>query len=429
MCKICLYTFVRGTFKMKQGIKVAVMGYGTVGGGVCDILTEKSEALGQKIGEPAVALKYVLDIRDLSKTSAAPYWVKSVDDIVSDPEVGVVVETMGGVEPAFTFCMKCLNAGKSVVTSNKQLVAEKGEALFEAARAHNVAFRFGAAVCGGIPVLRTLVYGLAANRIDRFAGILNGTTNYILTKMFEEGARFEDALAEAQAMGYAEANPAADIEGADTCRKTAILCSLAFGSHVYPEAVRTEGIAGVQAEDAACAAACGCRIRLIGWGERENGAVKAGVAPMLVKNEELLSHVEGVYNAITVTGDKIGSVLLYGQGAGKDATASAVAADVLDCGRKPGFDAAYSWGKNGGFTVSDGADDPVKEIYVRGSAENAGEALRAICESCGAVTRLTRENQPAGELAFLAANCTENGLRSSLRAVPGFTLQTLFRVL
>ena len=211
------------------------MGYGTVGKGVCDILTDPARDLRSKCGGTEITLAKVLDIRDLSATPAAAYWTKEIGDIIDDPQIGVVAETMGGLHPAFEFCMRCLESGKNVVTSNKQLVAEKGEILFETAKAHNVSFRFGAAVCGGVPVIRTLFYGMAANRIESFSGILNGTTNFILTKMIREQISFDEALRQAQEKGYAERDPSADVDGPDACRKTAILASAAFGTHVYPE--------------------------------------------------------------------------------------------------------------------------------------------------------------------------------------------------
>ena len=411
---------------MMKGIKVAVMGYGTVGSGVCEVLTEKPALLSKKSDAEFVTLKYVLDIKDLSGTPAAPYWVKSVDRIVEDPEIDVVVETMGGVKPAFEFCMKCLSAGKSVVTSNKQLVAEKGEALFAEARAKNVAFRFGAAVCGGIPVMKTMAYGLAANRIESFAGILNGTTNFILTKMFAEHASFDDALKEAQQRGYAEADPTADVEGADACRKTAILCSMAFGSHVYPEEIPTEGITRVSPADAILAADFGGSVKLIGWAKKENGAVFAGVCPMVVPYTGILSRVEGVYNAISINGDQIGSVLLYGKGAGKRATASAVAADILDCARKPGFDPAYSWAPKEKSVLSDGSDRPVR-LYARGFAQEPEAAFARISGTLG-VRRLRRENAPENELAFVTERLPEQTLKRTLSSVSGFELLNTIRV-
>ncbi len=414
---------------MKERIKVAVMGYGTVGGGVCGVLTEKSSLLGLRSqGEGSVELKYVLDIRDLSDSPVARYWVKDIGAIVSDPDVDVVVETMGGVEPAFSFCMKCLSAGKSVVTSNKQLVAEKGEALFEQARRSNVSFRFGAAVCGGVPVLKTMVYGLAANSIRGFAGILNGTTNFILTKMFKENASFEDALSAAQRNGYAEADPAADIEGRDACRKTAILCSLAFGRHVYPDEIPTQGVTGVTDADAACAAAAGGSIKLIGWGKKTDGAVYAGVSPMLVPASHLLSHVDGVYNAAELHGDKIGSVLLYGQGAGRDATASAVAADVLDCIRRPGFDPAYSWAPSNGERVADGGVLPCR-FYVRGTAADPEKAAAALSAALGTPRFLSRAGAPADELAFVTAQPAPKAhLLETLGSVTAFEALRIFPV-
>ena len=412
---------------MKRELNVAVMGYGTVGRGVCEILCEKKELLAARCGVDAVSLQYVLDIRDLSGAPVAAVWTKAVDDIVNDPAVNVVVEAMGGTEPAFTFCMKCLCAGKHVVTSNKQLVAEKGEALFEAARTHNVSFRFGAAVCGGIPVLRTTVYGLAANEMQSFCGILNGTTNFILSKMINENMSFSAALQLAQQNGYAEADPTADVDGHDACRKTAILCAMMFGGHVYPEEILTEGIRNITLEDVAYVNDFGGKIKLLGRGKLlPDGSVYAMVSPAVISGKSMLAGVEDVYNAVLLQGDKIGTIMLYGQGAGKDATASAVVADVLDCGRKPGFDKAYSWEDAGHKKMADPAQATVR-LYVRGFA-NKKSALSDLRESFGALTVLHRENAPENEIAFITDEGTEKALTEQLGQVGSFARASVIRL-
>ena len=321
---------------------------------------------------------------------------------------------------------RCLNAGKSVITSNKQLVAEKGEALFAAARANNVSFRFGAAVCGGIPVMRTTVYGLAANEMKSFCGILNGTTNFILSKMINENMSFAAALKIAQENGYAEADPTADVEGHDACRKTAILCSMMFGGHVYPDEIRTEGITKITLEDVAYVDSCGGKIKLLGRGKKlEDGSVYAMVSPAVIEKGSLLAGVEDVNNAVLLHGDKVGTVMLYGQGAGKDATASAVVADLLDCGRKPGFDTAYSWGSAEKKRMADPGEQTLR-LYIRGFA-NDENALSALRESFGALTLLHRENAPENEIAFLTDEGAENALCEQLRAVGSFAAASVIR--
>lgn len=413
---------------MKNEIAAAVMGCGTVGRGVCEILCEKEESLAKRSDTGRVTLKRVLDIRDLSGTPFAPYWVTDVEEILNDPEINVVAEAMGGIRPAFSFCMRCLEAGKSVVTSNKQLVAEKGEELFAAARANNVSFRFGAAVCGGIPAVRTMVYGFAANEIIRVTGILNGTTNLILTKMFDEKMSFEGALKLAQENGFAEADPTDDIEGYDACRKIAILASMAFGKHVYPEEVRTEGITGITPADAAYAADFGARIKLLGKaGKLEDGSVYALVGPAFVKKDAILAGVSGVFNAVEYEGDKVGDVMLYGKGAGKDATASAVVADILDCGRKPGFDPAYSWGPAEGKRMAD-TGELRGRLYVRGYAADPGAARSKLRECFGGLQLLQRENAPENEIAFVTPEGTERELREQLSEARGFAPAGVIRV-
>ena len=413
---------------MKKEINVAVMGCGTVGRGVCEIIIEKSALLAQRSDTGSVTLKKVLDIRDLSQTPFAAFWVTDVEEIVNDPDINVVVEAMGGIRPAFSFCMRSLEAGKNVVTSNKQLVAEKGEELFAAARAHNVSFRFGAAVCGGIPALRTMVYGLAANEIRQITGILNGTTNLILTKMLDEKMSFAGALKLAQENGFAEADPTDDIEGYDACRKIAILASLAFGKHVYPHEVETEGVTKITLEDAAYAAAFNAKIKLLGKAELlSDGSVYASVRPAFVLKDAMLAGVSGVFNAVEYTGDKVGSILLYGRGAGKDATASAVVADILDCGRKPGFDFAYSWGPAADKKMAD-AGEMKQRLYVRGYAENPAAAVSALREAFGGIQLLQRENAPESEIAFVTPEEKEKALKEMLADTRGFAVASVIRI-
>ncbi len=312
-------------------IKAAVMGHGTVGSGVYEVFEMNAEKIARTVGQP-VEVKYVLDLRDFS---ALPYGHKFVSDfsvIENDPEVAVVAEVMGGVGAAYEFTKRCLKAGKSVCTSNKELVAAKGEELLKIAEENGVNYMFEASVGGGIPIIRPMLQCLAANEFNEICGILNGTTNYILTQMIHNGVTFEDALKQAQLNGYAEKDPTADIEGHDACRKICILSNLALGDKFDPEQVSCEGITRITLEDVANADKLGCVIKLLGRMVRnEDGTAYAYVAPHLIHKENPLASVEDVFNAIMVNGNATGDVMFYGKGAGKLATASAVVADMLDC--------------------------------------------------------------------------------------------------
>ncbi len=309
--------------------KIAIMGFGTVGSGVYEIIKTNASRVAKNAGEE-MELKYILDIRDFNDHPDSHLFTKDVNDIVNDPEVSVVCEVMGGLHPAYEFTKSMLLKGKSVVTSNKELVATYGTELLTIALENNVNYMFEASVGGGIPVIRPLNRCLAANNITRIAGILNGTTNYILYQMFTQGKSFEDALADAQAKGYAERNPAADIEGHDACRKIAILSSLASGFEVDSERIPTKGIVDITLEDVKAAENAGGVIKLIGYSEFFDGKVYASVAPMFIKNENMLSGINDVFNGVMVTGDAVGDVMFYGAGAGKLPTASAVVADMVD---------------------------------------------------------------------------------------------------
>ena len=400
-------------------MKIAVMGCGTVGSGAVEILENKKELLAAKCGE-AAELKYILDIRDLSGRPYADKAVKDVDIIVNDPEVGVVVETMGGTEPAFTFCMKCLNAGKSVVTSNKELVANKADELFAAARAHNVCFAFEASVCGGIPVIRTMFSDLGANEITGFAGIMNGTTNFILTKMIKEKMSFDTALKIAQEKGYAEKDPTADVEGIDACRKTAILASILCGTHILPDEIPTEGITRITPEDAACAAAADAEIKLLCRAEKlADGKLYAAVSPAFVSKSEMIANVSGVNNAVSVRGDSVGEVLLYGPGAGKEATASAVIGDVLECIRQKKNEAHYYWQPHREGVLCEQGENGTA-LFVRGYARNPETARRAVRETFDGVRFISRTNAPENELAFITGRAKEKDLFEAVGEIRDF---------
>ena len=410
-------------------MKIAIMGCGTVGSGVYEIIKEKPETLLRGAAGEPLSVKYILDIKTFDDPEKTAIRITDIDILVNDPEVELAVEAMGGVHPAFDFCMKCLNAGKSVVTSNKQLVAQKGEELFAAAKKNNVSFRFGASVCGGIPVIRTLFYGLAANESTSFAGILNGTSNFILTKMIREKMSNTAALQLAQENGYAEKDPTDDIEGFDAARKTAILASVCFGSHIYPDEIHTEGITGIASEDVEYVSSMHAKIKLLGRGERmENGKIYACVAPAGISENELLASVEGVFNALRVRGSRVGEVMLYGPGAGKDATASAVVADILDCARHPGFDTAYYW-KNGTKNSVLPYDEYETALYVRGFANDKKRAATEIRERFDNVKFLSRENAPENELAFVTEKRQEKALKALLSEISGFAAANVIRVL
>lgn len=311
-------------------IQIAILGYGTVGSGVYEITQKNAKSIKRKSGKEIV-VKRILDLREFDDHPHKELFTKEFDDILNDSDISIVVETIGGLEPAYRFTKSALLAGKSVVTSNKELVATHGTELLRIAREQNVNYLFEASVGGGIPIIRPLNGCLAANEITEIFGILNGTTNYILTKMIKDGESFADALRQAQEKGYAERNPEADVEGHDACRKICILASLAFGKAVDADKIHTEGITNITLEDVREAADLGYVIKLIGYTKKtEDGRAICRVSPMLVPEDNPLSGVEDVFNAIMVRGDSIGDVMFYGRGAGKLPTASAVVADVID---------------------------------------------------------------------------------------------------
>jgi len=378
-------------------IQTAILGFGTVGSGVAEVLTGHEESISRKVHE-LIGLKYILDVRDFSTSPFADKFVQDFSVIESDPEVDIVVETIGGVTAALDYTVRALKAGKSVVTSNKELVAEHGYELLQLAKENGVSYLFEASVGGGIPIIRPLFQCLAANEIPEIYGILNGTTNYILTRMIRAGLTFEQALKEAQEKGYAERDPSADIEGKDACRKICILAALAFGRHIYPHQVNTEGITGVSAADVAAAATAGKKIKLLGRAVRDDvsGLVRAYVAPHLVDDANPLAGVEDVFNAITVKGDAIGEVMFYGRGAGKLPTASAVVADVIDVARHLKLPKQLEW-KQGGPDAAQDAGALESRWYVRAACEE--EKLLSAFESA----ELLAYEHEAGECACITA--------------------------
>lgn len=323
-------------------VQVAVLGYGTVGSGVVKVIDTNHDSILAKAGVD-LQVKYILDLRDFPGDANENKIVHDYDVIVNDPEVRIVVETMGGTEPAFTFTKRALEAGKSVCTSNKELVARHGTELIALAEANQVSYMFEASCGGGIPIIRPLRTCLAADVIDEITGIVNGTTNYILTKMIEEGSEFEEVLREAQQKGYAERNPEADVEGHDACRKIAILSSLAYGKRVEFTDIYTEGITKISSTDILYAKAMNKTIKLLAYSHKNGEEVLAMVAPYLVGKEDPLSGVNGVFNAIFVHGNMLGDAMFYGQGAGKEATASAVTADVIEEAQVLGRSVMSKW--------------------------------------------------------------------------------------
>ncbi len=308
----------------------AIMGFGTVGGGVAEVLRMNAQVIEKKLGEP-LTLKYILDVRDLSDTPYADIAVKDFSVLENDPDLDLVVETIGGARVALEFTRRALLAGKHVVTSNKELVASHGKELLAIAKEKNVNYLFEASVGGGIPLLRPLFQCLAGNQIQEIVGILNGTTNYILTRMVQDNVPFADALKEAQAKGYAEANPAADVEGLDAGRKICILSDLAWGGEVRPEDISMRGITGLDLKDVDIAHAAGYRIKLLGRALKlADGRQAAYVSPHLVPETSPIAPVDDVFNAILIRGNAVGDVMFYGRGAGDLPTASAVMGDILD---------------------------------------------------------------------------------------------------
>lgn len=372
--------------------KVAIMGYGTVGSGVYDIIKTNSEKLCINANGEPVELKYILDIRDFDDHPEKELFTKDVNDIINDNEVSVVAEVMGGLHPAYEFTKSLLESGKSVVTSNKELVATYGTELLEIAREKNVNYFFEASVGGGIPIIRPMHQCLTANNIEKIAGILNGTTNYILNQMIKNGKTFETALKDAQQKGFAERNPAADIEGHDACRKIAILASLASGKMVDYNDIDTEGITNITLDDVKYAAAMDAVVKLIGYAEfGKDGKIYSIVSPMIIKNDSPLSGVDGVFNAIMVTGDCVGDVMFYGKGAGKLPTASAVVADIVDAVKHSERSKKIFWEKPQGNIMAD-KNSKKFSYFVR--TTDTAENVQKIFANCSFVDNIV-DNESA----------------------------------
>ena len=401
-------------------INVAVMGYGTVGSGVVEVLRTNGELINER-AQDVINVKYVLDLRDFPGDPVEEILTHDFETIVNDAEVDIVVETMGGIEPAYTFVKRCLEAGKNVATSNKALVAKHGAELLEIARDRSINFMFEASVGGGIPIIRALNSSLTADRIDEVTGILNGTTNYMLTKMFFESADYDEVLKEAQEKGYAERNPEADVEGHDACRKIAILTSLIAGQHVDFETIHTEGITKITAKDIEYAKEFDSVIKLLGVAHNTESGIEVGVYPMMIHKEHPLASVRDSFNAVFVHGDAADDAMFYGRGAGEFPTASAVMGDVIDVARN------MAYGCNGRISCTCYKNLPVKDIgdvknkfFIRMQVTNEPGVLAAVAEVFGnhkvSITRVVQEHtQPhQAELVIVTESVKEKYMKQAL---------------
>lgn len=390
-------------------IHVAVLGYGTVGSGVVEVIEKNRAQVDKKAGNE-LNVKYILDLRDFP---GDPYEAKVVHDInviLDDPQVSIVCETMGGIRPAYDFTKSALAKGKSVCTSNKELVANHGPELLELAAKNHCNYMFEASVGGGIPIIRPLNTSLTAEKIEAITGILNGTTNYILTKMQNDGANFEDVLKRAQEKGYAERNPEADVEGYDACRKIAILSSLMVGKNVRYEDIYTEGITKITADDFVYAKAMGKSIKLLAMSKALENGTLAMVSPCLIDQENPLYPVQNVFNAILVKGNMQGETMYYGKGAGKLATASAVVADVIECARNAGRTLPVYWDSENEQLVD--IAEVERAFFVRAKAEARAEVEAAFAggeavelpgrDDFGYVTPVMKEKDFAAKYEALA---------------------------
>ncbi len=355
-------------------MNVAILGYGTVGSGVFDVLTENHDIIAKRVGK-SVDIKYVLDLREFPGDKVESVLVHDYKTIMADPDVDIVVEVMGGLHPAYEFTKEALEKGIAVCTSNKELVAKHGAEFIELAKSKNTNYLFEASVGGGIPIIRQLIRSITADEVEAINGILNGTTNYMMTEMREKGVSFEDCLKDAQAKGFAERNPAADIEGHDACRKIAILTSLAYGQQVDFEDIYTEGITGITSEDVLYAKELGRGIKLLGSSYMKDGKVYAMVAPKMVEQTNPLYPVNGVFNAILLRGNMLDEVMCYGKGAGKLPTASAVVSDVIDAAKHINTFIPVLWDKN--KMELGKKDDMTCKFFVRVAKEDEAAANAA----------------------------------------------------
>ncbi|MCI8269923.1 MAG: homoserine dehydrogenase [Lachnospiraceae bacterium] len=407
----------------------AIMGYGTIGSGVAEILVNYRDRIARSAGQE-IELKYVLDLREFPDSPVADRVIHDFKTIEEDEQIKLVVETMGGLKPAYSFVKACLSAGKHVITSNKALVAAHGTELLQIAREKNVNFFFEASVGGGIPIIRTLYRCLTGEKIKEITGILNGTTNFILTKMDREGASFDEVLREAQELGYAERNPEADVEGHDTCRKIAILTAMMTGKEVNYEDIHTEGITQITDVDFRYAKEMGTSVKLLGTSRMVDEKVYAKVAPVMIGREHPLYAVSGVYNGILVKSDMLGTSMYYGSGAGKLPTASAVVADLIEAVQNEKTNVPIGWGAGRQEIADNKASESRYFIRVAGDAkekaglvqEAFGEVQTLVLEGMDEFSVLTKkmsEEEFTRRAIVLDSGCQrkgENGIRQIIRA-------------
>ena len=389
-------------------IGVAVLGFGTVGSGVYEVLKVNADSIARKAGEELKVLS-VLDLRDFPGNEVEKVLTHDYEDILNNDDIKIVAEVMGGVEPAFTFSKKALMKGKSVVTSNKAVVAAKGPELMKIAKENNANYLFEASCGGGIPIIRPLCVSLTADKINSVKGILNGTTNFILTKMTEEGSSFEDALKTAQKLGYAEADPTADVEGHDACRKIAILSSLAFGKTVDFEEIYTEGITKVTDKDIKYAKKINSVIKLIGSSNNLGDGISAKVAPFIISDRHPLASVNNAFNAFFVNGNMSGDTMYYGSGAGKLPTASAVTADIIDAAIHMGKNVPIDWDCDSKMKVY-ANDDVVVKGLVRAAYSDKAKAEEAVKEIFGVSEFICLDGEN-DEFAFITKEETEGSIK------------------
>jgi len=395
-------------------IDIAVLGYGTIGSGVVEVLDINGDSICKKAGD-RINVKYVLDKKDFPGNPIMEKLVHDVNIILNDPEVRIVVEVMGGTDPAYTYVKEALMRGKSVVTSNKELVAKYGAELIDIAKERNINFLFEASVGGGIPIIRPLNQSLTADEIVEITGILNGTTNYILTKMADDNMDFATALKDAQRMGYAERDPSADVEGYDSCRKIAILSSLAYGMQVDYDDIYTEGISNITHTDIKYAKALNAKIKLFATSVRkEDDNVYAMVAPVMIRDDHPLYSVSDVFNGIYVRGNVIGDVMFYGRGAGKLPTASAVVADVVDCAKHLNKNIWTIWSSKK-LELAD-IEKIKHRFFVR--VLKKGNSFDNIRKMFGQIEEVPEivEN----ELAFITPEITEKEMKDKIESLNGF---------
>lgn len=408
-------------------MNIAVMGYGTVGSGVVEIIEQDSPIRKTRTDADLKVSKILVrtvrndGIHDSKFTT-------DINDIVNDESIAIVAEAIGGIHPAYEYTKACLEAGKHVVSSNKELVAEKGQELLEIAKEKNVNYLFEASVGGGIPIIRPLSVCLAGNEIEKLNGILNGTTNFILTRMIFDNLTFDTALEMAQKNGYAEKDPTDDIMGYDACRKICILASLCFGHQIDPEDIHTEGITKITPEDVSYAENWNSVIKLVATAEkRKDGKAYIIVSPAIVKKSSLLSSVDDVYNAILAKGNNVGQVVFYGRGAGKLPTASAMVGDIIDCANHNDKRRLFGWGKKKENVILDYKEIP-NQYYICLNVEDSETTQHEIRNAFGNIHLLARSGAYSSELAFITEKFTENQVREKLDSLSSAHLKSLIRI-